>query len=434
MGRSRVRQNAGSAPAFWRTRPQLLQRKYKKIWHGPGRCVIIHTPWFSRFGAGRPGVGAAPPPEGAMSRILLVEDSRTQAAHLQLLLEEAGYTVELAPDAERGLELFNASAFDMVVSDVVMPGQSGYDLCRLLRTHPTRGSVPVVLLTSLNDPLQILAVWNAAPTTTSPSPSRTRPSSAGCAHIFANRSRRGAGRLKVGVEVAFLGRTFTVNSEKEQILDLLVATCEDVVRANRELRASREELARARSEVEKYARRMEGQALRLRGRYRRLMEQAHDAIVLLDTLGRILEINRHAEELFGLSATEVIGRPFQDFVPVEEQELEQARFRQFLTDGHARKVDAHLCRADGQVRDVDYTASLVDLEGEAVVLCIVHDATERRRLERTAAGAEDGGGGAAGRRHRPRLQQPHPGCHRLRRNGAGRSAVRPLPCARRLRR
>ena len=315
-----------------------------------------------------------------MSRILLVEDSRTQAAHLQLLLEEAGYTVELAPDAERALELFNASAFDMVVSDVVMPGQSGYDLCHLLRAHPTQSQVPVVLLTSLTDPLDILRGLECGADNYVTKPFEDEALLGRIRYIFASRARRASGRLKVGVEVAFLGQTFIVNSEKEQILDLLVATCEDVVRANRELRASREELARAHSEIATYARRMEGLARSSENRYRRLMEQAYDAIVLFDTLGRILEINRGAEELFGLSTTAATGRHFLEFVPVEEHQMKQAHFGQLLTEGHARR-ESHLRRTDGQVRDVDCTASLVDLGGERVVLCIIHDATERRRLE-----------------------------------------------------
>lgn len=91
-----------------------------------------------------------------MSRILVVEDSRTQAGELQLILESAGFAVEIAPDGERGYARFEAAAFDLVLSDILMPGMSGYDLCRRIKNHPTRGQVPVVLLTTLADPLDIL--------------------------------------------------------------------------------------------------------------------------------------------------------------------------------------------------------------------------------------------------------------------------------------
>src|SRR4051794_3239907 len=91
-----------------------------------------------------------------MSRLLAVEDSRTQALELRAILEDAGLEVELAPDAERGLDLFHASPFDLVVSDIVLPGMSGYDLCRRVKADPDRGGVPVILLTALSDPMDIV--------------------------------------------------------------------------------------------------------------------------------------------------------------------------------------------------------------------------------------------------------------------------------------
>src|SRR5262249_57016672 len=65
----------------------------------------------------------------AMPRVLVVEDSPTQAEELRLLLEEGGFTVELARDAEAGLEKVAAAPPDLGLSDIVMPGLSGYDLC-----------------------------------------------------------------------------------------------------------------------------------------------------------------------------------------------------------------------------------------------------------------------------------------------------------------
>jgi DNA-binding response OmpR family regulator len=89
-------------------------------------------------------------------RILVVEDSATQACELQFVLESEGFAVEVALDGQRGLDLFLASVFDLVITDVLMPGLSGYDLCRRIKAHPAKGRTPVVLLTMLNDPLDIL--------------------------------------------------------------------------------------------------------------------------------------------------------------------------------------------------------------------------------------------------------------------------------------
>ena len=89
-------------------------------------------------------------------RILVVEDSRTQAEALRLLLEASDYQTEVAPDGETALELVRKGAFDLVVSDVTMPGISGYEVCRQIKTVLRRRDLPVLLLTALSDPMDIV--------------------------------------------------------------------------------------------------------------------------------------------------------------------------------------------------------------------------------------------------------------------------------------
>ncbi len=71
--------------------------------------------------------------------------------------------------------------------------------------------------------------------------------------ILDNRAIRLGRKLSVGIEVVFLGKRFTITSEKEQILDLLMSTFEDTVRANRELQKHRSELGAAKEKLEEYA-------------------------------------------------------------------------------------------------------------------------------------------------------------------------------------
>ena len=79
--------------------------------------------------------------------ILLVEDSRTQAARAQLVLEDAGYSVTIARDGEAAWERIGAERFDIIVSDINMPGIDGYELCRRAKAHATERHTPFVLLT-----------------------------------------------------------------------------------------------------------------------------------------------------------------------------------------------------------------------------------------------------------------------------------------------
>src|SRR4051812_29964865 len=171
-----------------------------------------------------------------MSRILIVEDSITQAEFLRSLLEREGFTVESALDGESALAILESSNFDLVVTDVVMPGISGYDLCRQIKRLSGKEHVPVVLLTYLNDPLDILHGIQCGADNYVTKPFEPATLVGRIRYLSTNRARREESKLKTGVELAFLNQTYTITSEKEQILDLLIATCEDTVRANRELR------------------------------------------------------------------------------------------------------------------------------------------------------------------------------------------------------
>jgi putative two-component system response regulator len=80
-----------------------------------------------------------------MSRILVIDDEDVIRGLMLEILESAGHDVVGAHTAERALELLEESEFELVVSDVVMPGLSGLELLGAVRTH--RASLPVVLVT-----------------------------------------------------------------------------------------------------------------------------------------------------------------------------------------------------------------------------------------------------------------------------------------------
>lgn len=86
-----------------------------------------------------------------MSRILVCEDSATQALHLQLVLQSAGHEVVVANDGQEGFELLASSSFDAVLSDIKMPRVTGLELCSKIRSEIGNASIPIILLTTLNE-------------------------------------------------------------------------------------------------------------------------------------------------------------------------------------------------------------------------------------------------------------------------------------------
>lgn len=316
-----------------------------------------------------------------MTRVLVVEDSATQAEELRLILESEGFVVETAPDGGKGLDRLTASRFELMISDIVMPGMSGYELCRAAKADPRTRDVPVLLLTTLSDPMDIIQGLECGADNF-----LTKPYDAGnllkrVTGMLDNKLMRIEGKLKIGVEIFFLGKKFTISSDKEQILDLLLSTFEDIVRTNRDLQASQVDLAAAKAKIEEYAHKLEGRVRVSEEKYRSLMEHANDAIFVLDMQGRTLEVNRQTEKLLGRPASGIVGRPCFEFVIPAERDYAAVQFQKLLAEGSATVTDLHLQRGDAAFVCADFSVSLVQTNDTHIALAIARDVTERNRLQ-----------------------------------------------------
>ena len=100
----------------------------------PGNGTVV-TLYLPRSSDSRPSVrDDEASPDTAAGKVLLVEDNADVAEVSQAMLEEIGYTVRLAADARQALAMFDAQDFDLVVSDIVMPGgMNGIELAEALR-------------------------------------------------------------------------------------------------------------------------------------------------------------------------------------------------------------------------------------------------------------------------------------------------------------
>ncbi|WP_419729950.1 ATP-binding protein [Lichenicola sp.] len=88
----------------------------------------------------------------AAPRLLLVEDSDTQALQIRRVLERHGFAVDRAASAEAALERLNEQLPELVVSDYHLPGMNGGELARELRLNVRTRSIPVLMLTEASEP------------------------------------------------------------------------------------------------------------------------------------------------------------------------------------------------------------------------------------------------------------------------------------------
>ncbi len=88
--------------------------------------------------------------------ILIVEDSPSELELMSHYLNESGYNVIKASGAKEALEKAMSEEPDVIVTDVVMPGMSGFELCRSLKRNPVTQKVPIVICSSKNQEIDRL--------------------------------------------------------------------------------------------------------------------------------------------------------------------------------------------------------------------------------------------------------------------------------------
>ncbi len=83
-------------------------------------------------------------------KVLIVDDSRTELLFLTGLLQKNGFAVKTAENADDAMRRLEEEQPDLILMDVVMPGQNGFQLTRAIARNPQYASVPIILCTSKN--------------------------------------------------------------------------------------------------------------------------------------------------------------------------------------------------------------------------------------------------------------------------------------------
>ena len=80
-----------------------------------------------------------------MKTVLLVEDSLTDRNLLTSYLQQAGLLVVSTSSVEEAQEKLSQTKPDLILLDVILPGQSGFEMCRELKTDPSTNQIPIVI-------------------------------------------------------------------------------------------------------------------------------------------------------------------------------------------------------------------------------------------------------------------------------------------------
>lgn len=85
-----------------------------------------------------------------IKKILIVDDSKTELMYLTDLLSKNGYTVHTAENAEDAFRRLAEDKPELILMDVVMPGQNGFQLTRAISRDPIYADIPIIMCTSKN--------------------------------------------------------------------------------------------------------------------------------------------------------------------------------------------------------------------------------------------------------------------------------------------
>ena len=181
--------------------------------------------------------------------ILIIEDSPTQSVKLRHILESNGYGVISAGNGKEALALIPGKKISLIISDVIMPEIDGYELCRRIKERDDCRDIPVILLTSLSDPHDVIRGLECGADNFITKPYDEAHLISRVGYLMESRNTCSIGP-QPGLEILFAGQRYCITADRRQILDLLLCTYETAIQKNNELIRTQNELNHLNEQLE----------------------------------------------------------------------------------------------------------------------------------------------------------------------------------------
>jgi len=182
--------------------------------------------------------------------ILIVEDSPTQALQVKRILEEEGFITAVCRNGKDALWYLKEHKPTIIISDIVMPEMDGYQLCSVIKKDETLRDIPVILLTALTSPEDVIKGLQSGADNFITKPYEKEFLLSRIHYILVNQEVRRKGTTEVGLNIYFMGQSHAISSNRMQIIDLLLSTYEHAVFQNQELKKTHAELETLNKQLE----------------------------------------------------------------------------------------------------------------------------------------------------------------------------------------
>ncbi|MEO5362650.1 MAG: response regulator [Magnetococcus sp. DMHC-8] len=252
-----------------------------------------------------------------MANILIVEDSSTQAMRLAFLLESDGHAARRATDGRDALRMIEEAQPDLVISDITMPVMNGFELCTRLKNDPQTRSIPVVLLTNLSDPNDLIYGLNAKADSYVTKPyddqfllMRVRVCLQNAWHNPHDRFVEDA-----PLEIDFGGKQHRITATREQILQIFLTTYENSLLQTRLLEKQQITMAQLNEKLTESLEGLQTSEEQFRG----LVQTIPDIVYKLDADGCFNFLNDAIGRL-GYDKQTLLGQHFSAIIYEEDVE------------------------------------------------------------------------------------------------------------------
>jgi PAS domain S-box-containing protein len=181
-------------------------------------------------------------PAQKSTEILVVEDSITQATQIKHLLESHHHKVSMAKNGKQALDRLTEHKPALVISDIMMPEMNGYDLCKKIKSNKKTEDIPVILLTILADPEEIIEGLSCGADSFITKPYNEEHLLSNIAKFISGESRMDQKKVPFGVQILYKGEKRLIQAEQQNVINLMLSIYEGAIHQNEMLIQTQEEL------------------------------------------------------------------------------------------------------------------------------------------------------------------------------------------------
>jgi signal transduction histidine kinase len=182
--------------------------------------------------------------------LLVVEDSATQAARIKYLLESYNYKVEVTENGQKALQWISIHTPSLVISDIVMPEMNGFELCEKIKSDERTENIPVILLTSLSDPEEVIEGLSCGADGFITKPYNKDYLISNIKKLLTEKANLDFKKDNVGIEINYNGKKRLIRTGQQRAVKLLLSIYEGAIHQNCELIQTRDELRQLNEKLE----------------------------------------------------------------------------------------------------------------------------------------------------------------------------------------